>query len=65
MSLISAIIHHHSLWSRFRHSAQGVANPRPVRLARLIADLSNGINQQPPDASLDIVEYPAVDIAVS
>jgi hypothetical protein len=27
---------------------QGVAKPRPLRLTRLIADLTNGINQQPP-----------------
>jgi hypothetical protein len=45
MSLVSAIIHRHSLWSRFRHSAARSGEPRPLRLARLIADLSNGINQ--------------------
>ncbi|RLE12181.1 MAG: hypothetical protein DRJ28_09490, partial [Actinobacteria bacterium] len=27
---------------------QGVAKPLPVRVARLVADLTNGINQQPP-----------------
>jgi hypothetical protein len=32
-----------------------VAKPRPLRLARLIADLSNGTNQQPP-----IKEYPSI-----
>ncbi len=30
----------------FRH--QGVAKPRPLRLARLIAELTNAIDQQPP-----------------
>jgi hypothetical protein len=43
-------LHRHSLWSTLRHSARGVAKPRPLRLARLIAVLTNANNQQPPSS---------------
>ena len=48
MSATSTTIHHHSLWPRFRNSPQGVADTSPLRVMRLIADLTNDINQQPP-----------------
>jgi len=48
MSAISTSLYRHSLWPLSRHSAQGVAELRPVRLAHLNADLTNDINQQPP-----------------
>jgi hypothetical protein len=50
MSASSTTIHHHSLWSRFGNSPQGVAKRSPLRVMRLIADLTNHIDQQPPSA---------------
>ncbi len=49
MSLISTASHHHSLCPRFRQSYTGVSVPRSLRLARLAADMSNGIIQQTPN----------------
>ena len=48
MSLISTASHHHSLRPRLRHSATRSGGISSLRLARLAADLSNGINQQTP-----------------
>jgi hypothetical protein len=48
MSAISTTMHHHSLWPRLRHSATRSGETSPLRLARLIADLTNGINQHSP-----------------
>jgi hypothetical protein len=45
MSASSTTIHHHSLWSLFRNSLQGVAKMTPLRVMRLTADLTNGIDQ--------------------
>jgi hypothetical protein len=48
MSVISTTIHRYSLRSRLRHSATRSGGPLPLRVARLIADLTNGTIQHPP-----------------
>ncbi len=48
MSLISATTHHNSLRPRLLHSATRSGEASSLRLARLAADLSNGIYQQTP-----------------
>jgi hypothetical protein len=48
MSVIATTIHHHPLRSRFRHSATRSVESLPLRVARLIADLTNGTLQHPP-----------------
>ena len=40
------VSHRHSLRPRFLHSTHGVPKPRSLRLARLAADVSNGIIPQ-------------------
>jgi len=48
MSAISTTIHHHSLRPQFHHSTTRSGKTLSLRLVRLIADLTNDINQQPP-----------------
>ena len=48
MSATSTTIHPNSLWSRLRHSITRNGEPRPLRLGRLIADLTDGIDQHSP-----------------
>jgi hypothetical protein len=42
---------------------QGVAKKRPLRLARLIADLTNGVSQQPPGAAPENEQNAVADFA--
>jgi hypothetical protein len=46
MSPILTTMHHHSLRSRLRHSSPRSGETSALRLARLAANLGNGIIQQ-------------------
>jgi hypothetical protein len=48
MSVIPTTIHHHSLRSRLRHSPTRGGESLSLRATRLIADLTNAINQHSP-----------------
>ena len=51
MSPILTTMHHHSLRSRPRHSDPRSDETSALRLARLAANLGNGIIQQTPESS--------------
>ena len=65
MSPTSTTSHHHSRCPQLHHSATRSGEASSLRLARLVAGLSNGINQQTPEQRVALVIRLATAIATA